>query len=47
MIDASLAATTPIRDTESFEALVHLAGRRTLPIPAEILAEHAMGLPGP
>jgi superfamily II DNA or RNA helicase len=46
MTNASSVVFTPGRDTEAFEALVHLAGRRTLPIPAEILAEHTMALPG-
>lgn len=46
MNGTSSIAFTPTRETEAFEALVHLAGRRTLPIPAQLLAEHAMALPG-
>ena len=46
MISPSPVAFTPTQDTEAFEALVHLAGRRTLPISAQLLAEHAMALPG-
>jgi SWIM zinc finger len=46
MISTSSVAFTPTQDTEAFEALVQLAGRRTLPISAELLAEHAMALPG-
>ena len=46
MISTSPVAFTPTQDTVAFEALVHLAGRRTLPISAELLAEHAMALPG-
>ncbi len=34
-------------DSEAFEALNQLAGRRTLPIPAEMLVGHTLALPGP
>lgn len=33
-------------DNEAFEALKQLAGRRTLPIPAEALVGHVLALPG-
>jgi len=46
MNGTSSVTFTPTQDTEAFETLVHLAGRRTLPISAELLAEHAMALPG-
>jgi hypothetical protein len=47
MPDPGLDATTSTSDSEAFEALNQLAGRRTLPIPAEILVGHILALPGP
>ncbi len=46
MLSTAPVTFTPTQDTEAFETLVHLAGRRTLPVSAELLAEHAMALPG-
>jgi hypothetical protein len=47
MPDLGLDTTTSTSDGEAFEALNQLAGRRTLPIPAEILVRHILALPGP
>jgi superfamily II DNA or RNA helicase len=47
MPDLGLDTTTSTSDGEAFEALNQLAGRRTLPIPAEILVGHILALPGP
>jgi hypothetical protein len=34
-------------DSEAFEALRQSAGRRTLPIPVDLLVRHVLALPGP
>jgi superfamily II DNA or RNA helicase len=47
MPDPGLDTTTSTSDGEACEALNQLAGRRTLPIPAEILVGHILALPGP
>lgn len=47
MIDSTLATGSSPPDDEAFEALNQLAGRRTLPIPAELLVRHVLALPGP
>src|ERR1039457_1826922 len=47
MPDPGLDTTTSTSDGEAFEALNQLAGRRTLPIPAEILVGHTLTLSGP
>jgi superfamily II DNA or RNA helicase len=47
MSDTKLPSVTPTSTSEAIETLVDLAGRKTLPIPALLLAEHVMGLPGP
>jgi hypothetical protein len=41
--------TTPMAesDSEAFEALKQIAGRRTLPIPTDLLVRHVLALPGP
>lgn len=46
MPDAGLVAD-PSSDREAFDALTQLAGRRTLPIPSEVLVTHVLALPGP
>ncbi len=43
MSDAGLLPS----DREAFEALLQLAGRRTLPIPPEVLVRKVLALPGP
>src|SRR5579864_8855617 len=40
------AADSPQDDTEAHAALVELAARRTLHIPADLLARHVLALPG-
>ena len=40
------AANSPPDDTAAHAALVQLAGRRTLHIPADLLARHVLALPG-
>ena len=47
MSDPTLAASEATSDSESFETLTQIAGRRTLPIPVEMLAHHTLALPGP
>jgi hypothetical protein len=47
MPDPMLAPDSSVPDGEAFEALKQLAGRRTLPIPVELLVRHVLGLPGP
>jgi hypothetical protein len=47
MPDPGLDTTTSTSDGEAFEALNQLAGRRTLPIPAELLVRSTLALPGP
>lgn len=47
MSEAKLRHETPPGASEAIETLVALAGRKTLPIPALMLAEHTMSLPGP
>ena len=46
MSDAGLVANISSSDSETFEALRQLAGRRTLPIPSETLIRHVLALPG-
>src|SRR5664279_3543243 len=46
MSDAGLVANISSSDSEALEALRQLAGRRTLPIPPEMLIRHVLGLPG-
>jgi len=47
MSDSDLAASSFISESEAFETLEQLAGRRTLPIPADTLVRHTLALPGP
>jgi superfamily II DNA or RNA helicase len=47
MPDPGLATSLSTPDHEAFETLKQLAGRRTLPIPAEMLVRHTLALPGP
>ena len=47
MSDPSLAVSESTSDSEAFETLKQIAGRRTLPIPVEMLAHHTLALPGP
>ena len=42
----SAQAGAPRSTDEALEALVQVAGRRTFPIPADLLARHALDLPG-
>ncbi len=42
----TVAGTGTAADDEAFETLVQIAGRRTTPVPAEILVRHALALPG-
>jgi superfamily II DNA or RNA helicase len=47
MLDGAPAAgTAATADDEAYETLVQIAGRRTSPVPAEILVRHALALPG-
>lgn len=46
MSDAALSTSTFPSDSEALETLKQIAGRRTLPIPAEVLIRHVLGLPG-
>src|SRR5882724_11352740 len=46
MPNASPPATSSPNESEARDALLQLAGRRTLPIPAEVLVRHALALPG-
>ena len=47
MSDANLPSEIPTNPSEAIATLVDLAGRKTTPIPALMLAEHIMSLPGP
>ena len=47
MSDPTLAASEATSDSEAFETLKQIAGRRTLPIPVEMLVHHTLALPGP
>jgi superfamily II DNA or RNA helicase len=38
--------SSPMDDTEAQQTLVQMAGRRTLPIPAGLIASHVLALPG-
>jgi superfamily II DNA or RNA helicase len=46
MTESAQSASAPRSANEALEALIQMAGRRTLPIPAELLARHALDLPG-
>jgi hypothetical protein len=46
MTDSPPTTDTPTNDSEAYEALVQIAGRRTLHIPADLLARHVLALPG-
>jgi hypothetical protein len=46
MTDPASLPGTPKADSEACEMLVQIAGRRTMPIPAELLAQHTLALPG-
>ncbi len=46
MPEATPIDAAPVTESESFEALKQIAGRRTRPIPADLLARHALELPG-
>jgi superfamily II DNA or RNA helicase len=46
MPDPATVPSTPKADTEACEMLVQIAGRRTTPIPAELIAHHTLALPG-
>jgi len=43
----TLAASESSSDSEALETLKQIAGRRTLPIPVEMLVRHTLALPGP
>ncbi len=45
MTDTALMDPVSPSESEAFEALKQLAGRRTLPIPAELLVRHVLALP--
>jgi superfamily II DNA or RNA helicase len=47
MPDPGLAMSSSMSDDEAFEALKLIAGRRTLPLPTEMLVRHTLALPGP
>ena len=47
MSDPTLAASESSSDSEALETLKQIAGRRTLPIPVEMLVRHTLALPGP
>lgn len=44
---ANLTPNVPTGPSEAIDTLIALAGRKTLPIPAAMIAEHVMALPGP
>jgi hypothetical protein len=46
MPDPSMFTPPTSDDTEAYQALAQIAGRRTLPIPAELLVRHTLSLPG-
>lgn len=46
MPETTPAAAAPVTETEAFEALKQIAGRRSHPIPTDLLARHALELPG-
>ena len=46
MSESAPPASPPRSTDEALDALVQIAGRRTYPIPADLLARHALELPG-
>jgi len=44
--DSPTTTETPTDDSEAHKALLQIAGRRTLHIPADLLARHVLALPG-